>query len=222
MEYGSYTFPKLKITFTLLTAIVSSRSNLFNHHCLNHTLPQNSLLPSPKHPFSSMIMDRSSQSSSDSPTREPKVLSIECLKGSSKGDEWTGDMLQTGDIVEELRLGSTANSQIRYQWPFKGGKSGVQKILQDAFKKKETSIAVRVRRGSEELAELQACIVPNEFTAKKNLVLRSISDPNYVVGFVDRTEAECFELQGTLIIYANLSSFLLFSFPVFFYNIKLF
>ncbi|KHN30119.1 hypothetical protein glysoja_010497 [Glycine soja] len=104
---------------------------------------------------------------------------------------------QTGDIVEELRLGSTANSQIRYQWPFKGGKSGVQKILQEAFKKKETSIVVRVRRGSEELAELQACIVPNEFTAKKNLVLRSISDPNYVVGFVDRTEAECFEIQAS-------------------------
>ncbi|TKY48357.1 putative MTO1 protein [Spatholobus suberectus] len=144
-----------------------------------------------------MIMDRSSQSSSDSPTRDPKVLSIECLKGSSKADEWTGDMLQTGDIVEELRIGSSANSQIRYKSPFKGGKNGVQRILHDTYKKKETSIAVRVRRGPDELVELQACIVPNEFTAKKSFVLRSITDPNYVVGFLDRTEAECFELQAS-------------------------
>ncbi|KAK7325053.1 hypothetical protein VNO77_29102 [Canavalia gladiata] len=144
-----------------------------------------------------MTMDRSSQSSSDSPTRDPKVLSIECLKGSSKADEWSGDMLQTADIVEELRIGSSANSQIRFKSPFKGGKSGVQKILQDAYKKKETSIVVRVRRGPDEMAELQACIVPNDFTAKKQFVLRSISDPNYVVGFLDRTEAECFELQAS-------------------------
>ncbi|XP_057452485.1 uncharacterized protein LOC130744314 [Lotus japonicus] len=145
-----------------------------------------------------MIMDRSSQSSSsDSPTRDPRVLSIECLKGSSKADEWTGDMLQTGDIVEELRIGGSVNSLIRFKSPFKGGKSGVQKILQDAYKKKETSIMVRVRRGPDELAELQACIVPNDSGGKKQLVLRSISDPNYVVGLVDRYEAECFELQAS-------------------------
>lgn len=144
-------------------------------------------------------MDRSSQSSCDSPTkRDPKLLSIECLKGSSKADEWTSDMLQTGDIVEELRIGSTTNSQIRFKSPFKGGKSGIQKILQEAYKKKETSIMVRVRRGSDEFVELQACIVPNDSTGKKQFVLRSIIDPNYVVGFLDRTEAECFELQGTL------------------------
>lgn len=93
------------------------------------------------------------------------------------------------------------NSLIRFKSPFKGGKSGVQKILQDAYKKKETSIMVRVRRGPDELAELQACIVPNDSGSggggKKQLVLRSISDPNYVVGLVDRYEAECFELQGT-------------------------
>ncbi|XP_027340491.1 uncharacterized protein LOC113853950 [Abrus precatorius] len=142
-------------------------------------------------------MDRLSQSSSDSPSRDPKVLSIECLKGSSKADEWSGDMLQTGDIVEELRIGSSTNSQIRFKSPIKGGKNGVQKILNDAYKKKETSIVVRVRRGPDELAELQACIVPNDFAAKKQLVLRSICDPNYVVGFLDRTEAECFGLQAS-------------------------
>ncbi|KAK7257858.1 hypothetical protein RIF29_32135 [Crotalaria pallida] len=144
-----------------------------------------------------MPMDRSSQSSSDSPTKDPKVLSIECLKGSSKADEWTGDMLQTGDIVEELRIGSSANSLIRFKSPFKNGKSGVNKILQDAYKKKETSILVRVRRGHDELAELQACIVPNDSSGKKSFVLRSIADPNYVVGFLDRMESECFHLQAS-------------------------
>ncbi|OIV93631.1 hypothetical protein TanjilG_04863 [Lupinus angustifolius] len=58
-------------------------------------------------------MDRTSQRSSDSPTRDPKVLSIECLRGSYKADEWTHDMLQTGDIVEEIRIGTFTNSIIR-------------------------------------------------------------------------------------------------------------
>ena len=55
---------------------------------------------------------------------------------------------------------------------------------------------IRVRRGLDEFAELQACIVPNDSSGKKQFVLRSISDPNYVVGFLDRTEVECFEIQG--------------------------
>ncbi|XLR33502.1 hypothetical protein S83_061402 [Arachis hypogaea] len=143
-----------------------------------------------------MTMDKAStaQSSSDSPTRDPKVLSIECIKGSSKADEWTGDMLQTGDIVEEIRIGGSVNSLVRFKSPFKNGKSGVNKILQDSYKKKDTSIVVRVRRGPDEFSELQACIVPSDSASKKNFVLRSIADPNYVVGFVDRTEAECFDL----------------------------
>ncbi|KAL1298402.1 hypothetical protein HN51_042775 [Arachis hypogaea] len=146
-----------------------------------------------------MTMDKAStaQSSSDSPTRDPKVLSIECIKGSSKADEWTGDMLQTGDIVEEIRIGGSVNSLVRFKSPFKNGKSGVNKILQDSYKKKDTSIVVRVRRGPDEFSELQACIVPSDSASKKNFVLRSIADPNYVVGFVDRTEAECFDLQAS-------------------------
>lgn len=143
-----------------------------------------------------MTMDRMSESSSDSPNRDPKVLSIECLKGTSKADEWTRDMLQTGDIVEELRIGASPNALIRFKSPFKNGKSGVNKILHDSYKKKETSIIVCVRRGPDEFAELQACIVPNDSSGKKNYVLRSITDPNYVVGFIDRTETECFQLQG--------------------------
>ncbi|XP_059429477.1 uncharacterized protein LOC132163271 [Corylus avellana] len=134
----------------------------------------------------------------------PTVLSIDCLKGSSKADEWTGDFLQTGDIVEELRIGrigsrrsGSSGSVLHFTQPFKNGRSGVQKVLNDAFKKKETSILVRVRRGADEFAELQACIVPNDSAGKKQYVLRSIADPNYAVGFVDRSEAECLELQAS-------------------------
>lgn len=148
-----------------------------------------------------MTMDRTSSqsSSSDSPSRDTKVLSIECFKGTSKSDEWKTDMLQTGDIVEELRVGGSANSLIRFKSPFKNGKSGVNKILLEAYKKKDTSILVRVRRGIDEFVELQACIVPNDSSGKKNnYVLRSITDPNYLVGFLDRTEPECFQLQGTI------------------------
>ncbi|ESW03981.1 hypothetical protein PHAVU_011G057300 [Phaseolus vulgaris] len=144
-----------------------------------------------------MTLDRLSQSSSDSPNRDLKVLSIECLKGSSKAEEWTGDMLQTGDIVEELRIGDSPDALIRFKSPFKNGKTAVNKILQDSYKRKETSIRVRVRRGPHEFAELQACIVPNDSSGKKQYVLRSITDPNYVVGFFDRTEAECFQLQAS-------------------------
>ena len=150
-----------------------------------------------------MTMDRNSPP--ETPGRDSKstlVLSIECLKGSSKADEWKADMLQTGDIVEEILIGSgssTSSSSVsgltRYKAPFKNGKSGVQKILHSSFKNKETSIVVRVRRGEDEFAELHACVVP-ESGYKNKYVLRSIADPNYSVGFTDRTDAECFELQG--------------------------
>ncbi|KAM6584354.1 hypothetical protein CsatB_011356 [Cannabis sativa] len=145
-----------------------------------------------------MTMDRSqtNSSSSDSPNRDsksPTVLSIECLKGTSKADEWTDDMLQTGDIVEELRIGTS----ITVKAPFKNGRSGVQKILHNSFRAKDTSIHVRVRRGRDEFTELQACIVPNESAGKKQYMLRSIDDPNYTVGFSDRTESECFEIQAS-------------------------
>lgn len=120
------------------------------------------------------------------------VLSIQCIKGSSRADEWTGDLLQTGDIVEEVNIG---NLTIRA--PFKNGKSGLQKVLHSSFKNKETSIQVIVRRGSDEFAELQACIVPNESAGKRQYMLRAIDDPNYAVGFVDRTETDCLQLQAS-------------------------
>lgn len=152
-----------------------------------------------------MTMDRNSPP--ETPGRDSKsilVLSIECLKGTSKADEWKVDMLQTGDIVEEILIGSGSSSSsssgsgglTRYSAPFKNGKSGVQKILHNSFKNKETSIVVRVRRGGDEFAELHACVVP-ESGYKNKYILRSIADPNYSVGFTDRSEAECFELQAS-------------------------
>lgn len=135
-----------------------------------------------------MTMDRGQASE-----RITVVLSIECLKGSSKADEWTGDMLQTGDIVEEIKIGNSVSVRA----PFKNGKVGVQRLLHSSFKSRDTSIQVRVRRGDDELAELQACIVPNESAGKKQYMLRAIDDPNYAVGFCDRTESECFALQAS-------------------------
>ena len=86
------------------------------------------------------------------------VLSIECLNGTSTADKWTDDFLQTGDIVEELRIGNSGRSKLA----FKKGKGGVQKTLHESFKKKETSILVWVWKGVDEFAELQAYIVPND------------------------------------------------------------
>ncbi|XP_019157699.1 PREDICTED: uncharacterized protein LOC109154339 [Ipomoea nil] len=149
-----------------------------------------------------MPMERSFSSSSSSNSSfsgskrgsSAAVLSIQCLKGSSKGDEWTGDALQTGDIVEELRIGNMI-----VKAPFKNGKSGLQKLLHDSFKLKNTSVHVRVRRGADdgEFAELQACLVPNAAAGRKQYMLRSIDDPNYAVGFADRSETECLDLQAS-------------------------
>lgn len=106
-----------------------------------------------------------------------------------------GDKPQTGDIVEEIRIGDTIVIS-----EFEKGRSGVQKILGDSFRRKETRIRVRVRRGQNELAEMQGCIVPgNGFGWKKQYVLRGVDDPNHAVGFVDRTESECLRLQATRI-----------------------
>uniref|UniRef100_A0A7N0ZUB5 Uncharacterized protein n=1 Tax=Kalanchoe fedtschenkoi TaxID=63787 RepID=A0A7N0ZUB5_KALFE len=121
------------------------------------------------------------------------VVSIECLKGSSKGDEWATDMLQTGDILEEIKIGALRVVGS----PYKNGKAGVQKLLHESFKNKETSIRVRVRRSAEQMIELQACIVPNEAAGRRQYMLRAIGDPNYAVGFADRTEAECAALQAS-------------------------
>ena len=84
--------------------------------------------------------------------------------------------------------------------PFKNGRNGVQKILHECYKSRDTSIRVRVRRGLDEFAEFEGCIVPNESAGRKQYLLRSTRDPGYAVGFVNRTEAECFNLQGKFVI----------------------
>ncbi|KAL0460994.1 UNVERIFIED_CONTAM: hypothetical protein Slati_0726600 [Sesamum latifolium] len=153
-------------------------------------------MPMDASPYSSSSSDSSRFSSSTSSPAKPSspaVLSVHCLKGGSRADEWAGDLLQTGDIVEEIRIGNMILKS-----PFKNGKSGVQKILSTSFKQKETSIQVRVRRGSDEFVELQACIVPgDQFLGRRQYVLRAINDPNYAVGFLDRTESECLNLQAS-------------------------
>ncbi|MQL72014.1 hypothetical protein Taro_004345 [Colocasia esculenta] len=121
------------------------------------------------------------------------VLAIACVTGSSKADEWNFDMLQTGDVVEEITIGGSPAVKA----PFKGGRCGVQKLLHSAFNRGDTSISVRVRRGKDESLELHACIVPHEPAGRKQYVLRSIHDPNYAVTFVDCTDSECAELQGS-------------------------
>nr|GMD64721.1 uncharacterized protein LOC109154339 [Ipomoea batatas] len=145
--------------------------------------------------FSSSSSSNNSSFSASKRGSSATVLSIQCLKGSSKADEWTGDALQTGDIVEELRIGNMI-----VKAPFKNGRAGLQKLLHDSFKLKNTSVHVRVRRGADddgEFAELQACLVPNAAAGRKQYMLRSIDDPNYAVGFADRTESECLDLQAS-------------------------
>ncbi|XP_031478309.1 uncharacterized protein LOC116249233 isoform X1 [Nymphaea colorata] len=133
------------------------------------------------------------RSSERAGAESPQVLAIECVKGSTKGEEWNGALLQTGDIVEEVHV---AGSMVGCA-PFKGGRGGVQKLLRASYKRNETSISVRARRGRNEFVEMQGCIVPNEAAGRKQYIIRSVDDPNYAVAFVDRTESECFEIQGT-------------------------
>ncbi|KAJ3694663.1 hypothetical protein LUZ60_000040 [Juncus effusus] len=128
------------------------------------------------------------------PMERSAVVAIECVASSSKAEEWGGGglVLQTGDVVEEIKIGGLPPVRS----PFKGGKNGLMKTMHSSFKRGDTSIHVKVRRGREEYAELQACIVPHEAGGKRQYVLRSIHDPNYAVGFVDKMEKECIELQG--------------------------
>ncbi|XP_008787284.2 uncharacterized protein LOC103705374 [Phoenix dactylifera] len=126
------------------------------------------------------------------------VVAIECVAGSSKADEWSGGgeaLLQTGDVVEEIRIGNSP----AVRSPFKGGRAGVQKLLHAAFKRGDTSIHVRARRGhgNDAAADLQACIVPHPAAGRRQYVLRSLQDPNYAVGFVDRSERDCIAIQGS-------------------------
>lgn len=137
-----------------------------------------------------------------------QVVALECVAGSSKAEEWGGGggVVQEGDVVEAVRVGrgsgggGGAAAALDLEAPFKGGRAGLHKALHAAFKRGDTSVEVRVRGGR----ELQACIVPHHASpgsgggsGRKQYVLRSLHDPNYLLGFVDRLESECLVLQGT-------------------------
>lgn len=133
------------------------------------------------------------------------AVMIECLEGSTTAVEWSREMVQTGDIVEEIRIGSSRRLVV-YNAPFKNGRNGVQKLLHASYKRGQTSIVVRVRRGRNDFVELHACIVPmhdGPSTGKRQqtgYVLRSIHDPNYAVAFADRMESDCLMLQGISVL----------------------
>jgi hypothetical protein len=137
---------------------------------------------------------------------EAPVVALECVAGSSKAEEWGGGagVVQEGDVVEAVRVGrgsggGGAAAALELEAPFKGGRAGLHKALHAAFKRGDTSVEVRVRGGR----QLQACIVPHHASpgaggggVRKQYVLRSLHDPNYLLGFVDRLESECLVLQG--------------------------
>ncbi|TVU10002.1 hypothetical protein EJB05_43505, partial [Eragrostis curvula] len=132
------------------------------------------------------------------------VVALECVAGSSKAEEWGGGagVVQEGDVVEAVRVARGAGAGARaaaaaleLEAPFKGGRAGLHKALHAAFKRGDTSVEVRVRGGR----ELQACVVPHHpggGGGRKQYVLRSMHDPNYLLGFVDRLESECLVLQA--------------------------
>lgn len=142
------------------------------------------------------------------------MVAIECVAGGSRAEEWgpgSGEMVQTGDVVEELLIGvGGRGGPAAHAAPFKGGRAALQKLLHAAFKRGETSVEVRVRRPAQgqlldaaTAASMQACIVPQESVGgggigrSRQYVLRSIRDPNYAVGLVDRMESECIAIRGS-------------------------
>ncbi|RLM80509.1 uncharacterized protein C2845_PM12G25260 [Panicum miliaceum] len=157
----------------------------------------------------------------ESGRRQGVVVAIECVAGGSRAEEWgpgSSEAVQTGDVVEELLIGvGGRGGPAAHAAPFKGGRAALQKLLHAAYKRGDTSIEVRVRRhaqggGSGELApagaataaRMQACIVPQESVggggigrSGRQYVLRSIRDPNYAVGLVDRMESECIAIRGS-------------------------
>lgn len=168
------------------------------------------------------------------------VVAIECVAGGSRAEEWgpgSSETVQTGDVVEELRIGVGARGgATAHAAPFKGGRAALQKLLHAAYKRGDTSVEVRVRRPAQAQAQqlgdsgellagtvevaaattmMQACIVPQEAAVggggggvgavvsgmgmvgrSRQYVLRSIRDPNYAVGLVDRMESECVAFRG--------------------------
>ncbi|KAL6912228.1 hypothetical protein ACP4OV_001033 [Aristida adscensionis] len=134
----------------------------------------------------------------------------------------TGDVVEELLVGAGGRGGPAAHAA-----PFKGGRAALQKLLHAAYKRGDTSVEVRVRRPAQgqqlvvdaaaaaagegeqqrlaagTAARMQACIVPQEAVGgggigrSRQYVLRSIRDPNYAVGLVDRMESECIAIRGS-------------------------
>ncbi|GJM91704.1 hypothetical protein PR202_ga08108 [Eleusine coracana subsp. coracana] len=121
-------------------------------------------------------------------------------KRKSKAEEWGGVavVVQEGDVVEAVRVGRSARDRARaaleLEAPFKGGRAGLHKTLHVMFKHEDTCVEVRMR-GSR---ELQAYIMLHHAApggGRKQYVPRSMHDPNYLLGFIDRLQSECQEFQ---------------------------
>ncbi|WOK92944.1 hypothetical protein Cni_G01636 [Canna indica] len=151
-----------------------------------------------------MTMDRSGSSRKSTSST---VVAIDVLEGSSRAaDQWGGGggkggavALQTGDIVEEVTFGG---AEPPASSPFKGGKSGVMKLLHAAFKRGEISVLVRARRGragdpATILLDFHAHVVLNPAAGRRQYLLRSVGDPNHAVRLVDRSESDCIAFQDS-------------------------
>ncbi|RWV93028.1 hypothetical protein GW17_00044547 [Ensete ventricosum] len=120
------------------------------------------------------------------------VVAVEVMEGSSCGGEAVA--LQTGDIVEEVTFGAEPPARS----PFRGGRSRVMKLLHEAYRRGDTSIVVRARRGPEATyLDFHARVVPHPAAGRRQYVLRSVRDPRHAVRLVDRSESDCIAFQGT-------------------------
>ncbi|THU44447.1 hypothetical protein C4D60_Mb02t07460 [Musa balbisiana] len=133
------------------------------------------------------------------------VVAVEVMEGTSKAEEWSGGAgdggeggeavaLQTGDIVEEVTFGAEPPARS----PFRGGRSGIMKLLHAAYRRGDTSVVVRARRGPEATyLDFHARVVPHPAAGRRQYVLRSVRDPRHAVRLVDRSESDCITFQGS-------------------------
>jgi hypothetical protein len=124
------------------------------------------------------------------------VVAVECVAGNSKAEEWGG----FGGVAQEGTRWRPHGSGWARERGAGGGTCwrpygpGCTRLCTPAFRRRDTSVEVRVRGGK----DLQACVLPHPAGGRKQYVLRSLHDPNYVLGFGDRLESDCLALQGKI------------------------
>uniref|UniRef100_A0A0D3F9Q8 Uncharacterized protein n=1 Tax=Oryza barthii TaxID=65489 RepID=A0A0D3F9Q8_9ORYZ len=145
--------------------------------------------------------------------RRQGVVAIECVAGGSRAEEWgpgSSETVQTGDVVEEILIGRLLHSA------YKRGDTSVEvRVRRPAHAQQlvttsgELLPSPAAGAATTTTARMQACIVPQEAAVggggammavvgrSRQYVLRSIRDPNYAVGFVDRMESECIAIRGS-------------------------